>query len=86
MRLRHLLWRSVPCDYPQCPVTITAREKLHHLTAMLDVASKFPTLLADGSPANESHAVSWLLDHPQLLEQLCHSQSMSATDAAGVTM
>lgn len=38
MRLRHLLWRSVPCDCPPCPVTITARDKTRHLTAMLDIA------------------------------------------------
>ena len=58
-----------------------------HLTAMLSVASKFPRLLADASPASESHAVLWLLDHPLLLEELLQSQNMSAsdvTDAAGV--
>jgi hypothetical protein len=63
-------------------VTITARDKTRHLTAMLDIASKFPRLLADGSPADESHAVSWLLNERQLLEQLAQSQSMSAADVA----
>jgi hypothetical protein len=60
---------------------------MSRLKAMLKVASMFPRLLADASPASESHAVSWLLDHPQLLEQLSRSQGMSAadvTDAAGV--
>jgi hypothetical protein len=63
-------------------VTITARDKPRHLTAMLDIASKFPRLLADGSPADECHAVSWLLNERQLLEQLAQSQSMSAADVA----
>ena len=87
MRLHHLLWRSVPSDYPPCLVTITAPDKTLHLTVMLNVASKFPRLLANASPASESHAVSWLLDHPLLLEELLQSQNMSAsdvTDAAGV--
>lgn len=87
MRLRHLLWRSVPCDYPPCSITITAPQMMLHLKAMLEVASTFPRLLADASPASESHAVSWLLVHPQLLKQLSQSQGMSAADvkdAAGV--
>ncbi len=61
MCLRHLLWRSVPCQYPPCGVTITAPRKTKHLHDMLDIASKFPRMLPDGSPASDLHARSWLL-------------------------
>ena len=70
MRLRHLLWRSVPVDCPPCLVRITAPANTKRLMQMLDIVKMFPQTQPDGSPASESHAVSWLLQNSSLLKQL----------------
>lgn len=61
MRLRHLLWRSVPCDSPPSTVEITVRSKMEHVIEMLGIASQFPRMIADGSLADDSNAQCWLL-------------------------
>ena len=70
MRLRHLLWRSVPVDCPPCSVRITAPANTKRLMQMLDIVKMFPQTQPDGSRASESHAVSWLLQNSSLLKQL----------------
>jgi len=75
MRLRHLLWRSVPVDCPPCSVTITSPvnnkiNNMKRLMQMLDIVKMFPQTQPDGSPASESHAVLWLLQNCLLLKQL----------------
>ena len=70
MRLRHLLWRSVPVDCPPCSVRITAPANMKRLMQMLDIVKMFPQTQPDGSRASESHAVSWLLQNSSLLKQL----------------
>ena len=81
MRLRHLLWRSVPVDCPPSPVTVTLPSQMQHLMQMLEVGKLFPRKLPDGSPACESDAVSWLLQHPPLLQQLCEITGSSSVPA-----
>ena len=89
MRLRHLLWRSVPCQCEPCHVTITAPAKTKHVHAMLEIAAKFPRMTADGSPASDLHAQSWLLQEcsADLLKQLSRLLSIEppANDADGVS-
>ena len=70
MRLRHLLWRSVPVACPPCSVAITAPNNMKRLIDMLNIVKLFPQTQPDGSPASESHAVSWLLQNYSLLQQL----------------
>jgi hypothetical protein len=89
MRLRHLLWRSVPCLCDPCKVTITKPAKTGNLLKMLDIASKFPRTTADGSPATDLHAQSWLLQdcNADLLKRLSEllRTEPPANDADGVT-
>lgn len=89
MRLRHLLWRSVPCQCEPCHVTITAPAKTKHVHAMLEIAAKFPGMTPDGSPASDLHAQSWLLQEcsADLLKQLSQLLSIEppANDADGVS-
>ena len=89
MRLRHLLWRSVPCDSQPSTVTITAPKRTQHVNEMLGIASQFPRMIADGSLADDSNAQCWLLQecNRDRLKQLSQLQSMEppANDADGVT-
>jgi hypothetical protein len=70
-------------------VTITAPAKTKHVHAMLDIAAKFPRMTADGSPASDSHAQTWLLQEcsADLLKQLSQLLSIEppASDADGVS-
>jgi hypothetical protein len=88
MRLRHLLWRSVPCECPPSTVKITVPDKTTHVHAMLHIAAKFPRMTADGSPASLLHAQSWLLQecNVDLLKQLSEKLNINppANDADGV--
>jgi hypothetical protein len=89
MRLRHLLWRSVPCDSQPSTVKITAPERTQHVNEMLGIASQFPRMIADGSLADDSNAQRWLLQecNRDRLKKLSQLQSMEppANDAGGVT-
>ena len=81
MRLRHLLWRSVPVDCPPSPVTVISPSQMQHVMQMLDVGKLFPRALPGGSPASESDAVSWLLQHPPLLQKLSKVAGSSSVPA-----
>ena len=89
MRLRHLLWRSVPCDGPPSTVKITDHKETRHIMNMLGIASRFPRMIADGSLADDSNAQCWLLQecNRDRLKKLSQLQSMEppANDADGVT-
>ena len=89
MRLRHLLWRSVPCDSQPSTVKITAPERTQHVNEMLGIASQFPRMIADGSLADDSNAQRWLLQecNRDRLKKLSQLQRMEppANDAGGVT-
>jgi hypothetical protein len=89
MLLRHLIWRSVPCQFPPCHVKITVPNKTKHLYDMLGIASKFPRMLPDGSPASDLHARSWLLQKSGsvILKQLSQALNIAPLpkDDDGVT-
>jgi len=54
---------------------------MQHLMQMLDVGKLFPRKLPGGSPASESDAVSWLLQHPPLLQKLSKVAGSSSVPA-----
>jgi hypothetical protein len=70
MLLRHLLWRSVPIEYAQCSIAIKDRTDTKVVKQMLEIAKLFPSMLPDGTPSSEAHAVTWLLSNPVLLDTL----------------
>lgn len=83
MLVEHLLRRSVPVNCSPCTVNFISSKKttenMKSFKNILKIASKFPRCLADGSPATDDDAVSWLLNDPsqQLLQQLSNFSNMS---------
>jgi hypothetical protein len=84
MSVRHLLWRSVPVTCPECFITVTDPFKKARLMKMLEIIKLFPSSLPDGTPASDSHAITWLLERSEILEQLVQLAGMAAApvDAA----
>ncbi len=62
MRLRHLLWRSVPVICPPCGVEVTDKAIKFDLVKMLHVAKMVP----NAGHASEYEACSWLFNSPGL--------------------
>jgi hypothetical protein len=62
MRLRHLLWRSVPVICPPCSVEVTNKSIKCDLIEMLRVAKMVP----NAGHASEHEACSWLFKSPSL--------------------
>jgi hypothetical protein len=76
MSVRHLLWRSVPVTCLDCRITVTDLSKKARLMKMLEIIKLFPSLLPDGTPASDSHAITWLLERSEILEQLVQLAGM----------
>jgi hypothetical protein len=62
MRVRHLLWRTVPLVCQPCDVIVTDDKIKGTLMQMLRVAKNVP----NAAHASQSEACSWLLKSPGL--------------------